>query len=225
MKPLTGILSLCLLCLPAAATHGEPAAASATPSSSGSAAASGSPAPSQAPPADPGNIDLAGIDWPKTASAAPTPEQWATAQKLAHVKGDGFGPSASCDTFVLQEWVRVVCTDLTIEWDHATAIGAVWGVAGMLDDVKARVTLVGSQALTALMPDGAPTVKNMASSVDITFPLRPGHATMIEVVGASWAFEEYNGNFFSGIDPGLLIDVSWALGEKAPTLIISGVHH
>lgn len=225
MKPITGILSLCLLCLPAAATHGEPTSASPMPSSSGSAAASGAPAREKAPPADPGNLDLGGIDWPKTASVAPTTEEWANVPKLAHVKGDSFGASGSCDTFVLREWVRVVCTDLTIEQDHASAIGAVWGVAGMLDDVKARVTLVGNQALATLMPDGVPTVKNMASSVDITFPLRPGHATMIEVVGASWAFEEYNGNFFSGIDPGLLIDVSWALGEKAPTLIFSGAHH
>ncbi len=224
MKPITGILSLCLLCLPAAATHGEPAAAT-MPSNSERAAASGSSAREKAPPADPGNVDLGGIDWPSAASVAPTPEQWASVSKLAHCSGDSLSASSSCDTFVLRGWVRVVCTALNIERGHATAIGAVWGVAGMLDDVKARVTLVGSHALTILMPDGAPTVENMASSVDITFPLRPGHATMIEVVDATWAFEEYNGNFFSGINPGLLIDASWAVGERAPTLIFSGGHN
>ena len=203
MKRVPGFLLLFLVGLPAAPTNGAPL----------------TDKPAVAPPA--ATIDVGSSEGPNAGSAPPTADEWAKVPRLTNTDGQAVGSSVPCDTFVLRGWVRLSCANLSVSREAASAFGAVWGVAGALDEVKATATLVGTERLASLMPDGVPTVRNMASSVDITFPIRRGSALLLEVSGARWAFEEYNGNFFTSIDPGFLVDISWALGEAKPTLIFS----
>ena len=180
----------------------------------------GQPAPSIPAPAVDGAVDWGATEWAKSPGTAPSVEEWAKATVLSKVDGDTLGmTSATCETSALHGWVHVVCKQLQVDSDNASGLSAVWGVAGNLENVKVEAHMVGTAGLGQLMREGVATVSNMASSFDITFPLTEGQAQLIEVSGGDWAHEEYNGNFFTAVSPGLLIDASWALGEKAPTLI------
>jgi hypothetical protein len=95
----------------------------------------------------------------------------------------------------------------------------VWGVAGDLKDVKAWFKMLGE-----LGPPADPT-----SSVDhikiggaaygtVSFPVRPGSAFVLSLdrLGVD---ENYDGGIFIGTSQGIVIDVSWVTGEKAPTIL------
>ena len=162
-----------------------------------------------------GTVPFGSHAFPSEPSAAPEPEAWEKATLLGNVK---LGEKESCVGAVLGDWVRLRCESHRASGDAADMLAAVWAVAGDVRSVDVDTFAVPAAALEDLMKEGRPFYASGASAFDITFQLKRGSATLLEIVRARWSYESYNGNFFQSIDPGILIDASWALGEKTPTL-------
>ena len=161
--------------------------------------------------------------FPEVPSAPPESAAWEKATPLGNIRFDVTqGATGSCVAAVLDDWVRLRCESYGASGDAAHMGAAVWGVAGDLSSAEVDTIAVPAPALDGLMKEGRPFFASGASAFDITFQLKRGSATLIEIVRADWAYQSYNGNFFEGIRPGTLIDASWTLGESLPTLILSG---
>jgi hypothetical protein len=184
-----------------------PRYAVAAPSASASASAAASPnAPSGT---------LATYAWPTQASERPKDEEWSKATVLESFKIErGTFDGTKCEPRVLREWVEVKCTPL-----GDALFSVLWGVGGDLKDVKGWFKMLGE-----LGPPADPT-----SSVDrikiggaaygtLSFPVRQGSAFVLSLdrLGVD---ENYDGGIFIGTSQGIVVDVSWVAGEKAPTIL------
>ena len=210
---------LCVGAVAAASLLGQvlafaPRYAVAAPSPSASAAlapsASASAAPSNAPLGT-----LATYAWPTSPSDRPKDEEWSNATVLSPFKIErGTFEHSTCEPRVVREWVELKCTPF-----GDALFSVVWGVAGDLKDVKAWFKMLGE-----LGPPADPT-----SSIDhikiggaaygtVSFPVRQGSAFVLSLdrLGVD---ENYDGGIFIGTSQGIVIDVSWVTGEKAPTIL------
>jgi hypothetical protein len=178
------------------------------------ASASAAPPASAAAPEARG-VPVSAYAWPTEVGAEPTEEEWAGATVLETItleRQDAF-PGVVCRQAALGAWLRVTCTD------EPRRFGVIWGLAGDSAKVKGRFTL----ASEVEHHDKPPTTREdemerkMGASATLTIPVTPGSAALLRLDRIAWA-EEYE---FAGVTsgPGMLIDISWALGEKHPTIL------
>ena len=194
------------------------ASASATVGASASAA--------QAPPPKPITATF-----PTTPSEPPNTE-WESAPVLwSHIYATKDEPRIRCDVFNVREWLRLRCESpketVNDKTDPAT-FGAVWGMAGDLAEVSANVV-----PLFKSMPEFRPGGKDewaqkflattlaMGGRVEVTLPLRPKQAALIEIGRLVWEH-----GYSSSIEVprvGLLLETAWAEGEPRPHVALGGV--
>lgn len=173
--------------------------------------------------AEPGQT-VSSYVWPTEASPEPKEDAWAKATELEtkRVKMPdrwfGGGAEIECTQRVVREWVRVTCTP-PHDKPEDTLVGVIWGMAGDLDSVS------GDFEMSAELPRYAKPPQNvvedlsrkMGASATITFQARAGSAMLLSLDEIGWD-ESYDGsNVFSR--SGILVDVSWALGENGPTIL------
>jgi hypothetical protein len=191
----------------------EPAA---PPSPSATASASAPPTERATP--------LAEYAWPTTPSEEPKDDEWASATTLegvnTQVQSVSWRPplSLGCSQIAVREWVRISCTPPTNGLEEAF-VGVVWGMAGDLSSTKAFFLLAYELDRYKAPPQNGmeELTRKMGASATITFPVRPGSAELLSLDRIGWD-ETYDGaSVFS--QSGMLIDVSWALGEKSPTIL------
>jgi hypothetical protein len=208
---------------PLAVAQVPPATASA--SASASAGATTSPSASAGTPAEAKKtgIPVPAYAWPTDPSPEPKDDEWAGATELeiATDMPTVWSPSidgVTCTQRALREWMRITCTP-PHEGTDDSLVGVIWGMAGDLSTVKGSFVL----ASTLARHEAPPTeihedlYRKMGASATVTFQLKPGSGLVLGIDQIGWDFN-YDGdsNVFSR--PGMLIDVSWALGEKAPTI-------
>jgi hypothetical protein len=164
--------------------------------------------------------------WPTDASAEPEEAAWAKAAALETVtlslKPVPWLPAVkvTCSQRAIREWVRITCTPVH-DPKHEVFMGVVWGMAGGLDEVKASFSLASELErfrvpVTDPFDRFGPLTRKMGASTTVTFPVRPGSAFVLSLDTIGWV-DEYDGRNLS-VGPGLLLDVSWARGEKGPSI-------
>jgi hypothetical protein len=224
-RPTFTILALVLFCLPAA--H----AASPDPSAQGSAA----PVLSASPAAPPTGMSVSSYAWPKETSEQPKEEEWAGATELESIttvaSSAWVKKPVKCRQRVLREWVRIDCSPPdppTKEFFEGQRFyGSLWGLAGDISGASGQFQLVSSIEAYAKKTDPDPTnvgarlTRAMGAVGTAIFQAKYGNATMLRLDQAFWA-ENYDGGGNVLISPGIIIDVSWALGEKHPTINLLG---
>jgi hypothetical protein len=173
---------------------------------------SAAPPDAGAGPALPGFADHA---WPTQIGPEPEESDWATAVSLDPGGAQGqyavLGPAAVCTHKAIGAWLRITCvTDQTL--------GALWGLAGDLTNVKASFVTLAERDHPAKPPSyiGERIKRKMGVSITITLPVTPGSATLLRLDKMDWD-DGYNESM-AFTSPGCNIDVAWALGEKAPTI-------
>jgi hypothetical protein len=164
--------------------------------------------------------------WPAEAGPEPKEEEWAGATDLGTVEVQPASTfwwlspiHLSCAQRALGAWVRITCTPPHPESGEDTLLGAVWPLSG--DAAKAKATFSPASALPRYKSPPSNVVddltRKMGASVTITFPTTPGSALLLRVDRIGWD-DGYDGSNVFTL-PGMLVDVSWALGEKAPTIL------
>jgi hypothetical protein len=226
MKRLTfAILALALFCLPAAF------AASPAPSAEGSAA----PMPSGSAAASPTGMPVSSYAWPKEASEQPKEEEWAGATELESITtvatSGWLKKPVKCRQRALREWMRIDCSPPdppTKEFlEGQRFYGSLWGLAGDVSGASGQFQLVSAvetyAKATAPNPTDVPgrLTRAMGAVGTVIFQAKYGSATMLRLDEIFWA-EHYDGGGNVLVSPGIVIDVSWALGEKQPTITLLG---
>jgi hypothetical protein len=222
-RPTLTILALVFCSLPAAY------AAPPTPSAESSAA----PGPSASARAASNGMSVSTYAWPKDASDKPNEDEWEHATELEEVKTSvrswwGKIP-ATCLQRVVREWVRIECLppDLMAEnfRESRRFYGSLWGLAGDISSASGQFQLVST--LEPLAQDSDPNsvsgrlIRRMGAIATVTFQAKCGSAMMLRMDQILWA-DQYDGGGNVLLDPGIIIDVSWALGEKHPTIALNG---
>ncbi len=224
-------------CLVAAAILGASrvpdgiAPASAAPSATAASSTSGgaAPAPSATSAASAGAAPdpaalVASYAWPTSASPEPNEADWAGAHDLgAATVSIARSPWVTaapvpCRQRAVREWVRVTCAPNHEEVSD-TLLGVIWALAGDTSTVKATFSLASELPRYAAAPTDRmqELTRKMGAAATVTFQARPGSAILLTVDEMGWD-EGYDGaSAFSS--PGIVLDVSWALGEKAPTIL------
>ncbi|HTJ80176.1 MAG TPA: hypothetical protein VL400_00595 [Polyangiaceae bacterium] len=221
----------------------EVATAAPAESASGAAAASAAPSASAsaAAPAKPkSKLDefpsFPDYAWPTTSSTEPTAEEWAkttvTSRTTPQVRTSTWsdtGITLPCTTSVVREWVRIECAWVQAGKDAHVSIsestdkffGTLWGVAGDLSAVKAKFLLAKETDGYKAAPkdEFEELTRHMGSAATITFPVQPGTAFVLSLDQMGWEFN-YDGGAWVFSGPGMLVDVSWARGEKAPSFAL-----
>jgi hypothetical protein len=181
--------------------------------------ASASPSASVAAPARP-HLALSAYAWPAELSAEPKEEDWASATDLEPfrrntdaIDAEGLRSAGWCNPRVVGSWLRLTCT-------AGIHFGIVWGLAGDLAKVKGTIPLVSEvERPTKPTADWAETAtRNMGVSATVTFPVAPGSALVLEIDQID-IDNGYEGSVVF-THPWALVDVSWAVGEKAPTVLV-----
>lgn len=179
---------------------------------------------SASPTVDPRGQTVATYAWPADETPEPKEEEWANATPLETVRPAlpnrwwGGGAEIVCTQRVLREWVRVVCTP-PHEGEQDVLVGVLWGMAGDLDDVTGQFEMAAELPRYAKPPESIveDLSRKMGASATVTFPARPGRAMLLSLDEIGWD-ESYDGsNVFSR--SGIILDVSWARGEKGPTIL------
>lgn len=222
-RPMFAILVLVLCSMPVAR------AASDAPSAQSSAAA----APSGSANADPKGIPVSAYAWPKEASEAPKDDEWTSATELETamtIASSGWlKKPVKCRQRALREWMRIDCSPPdppTKEFlEGQRFYGSLWGIAGDISTVSGQFQLVSTveQYAKATSPSGVDgrLTRAMGAIGTITFQAKYGSATMVRLDEIFWA-EHYDGGGNVLLAPGIVIDISWALGEKYPTIVLNG---
>ncbi len=238
MKRALGIGSLGLAALALAGLHPsaradipprprEVIAKPAAPSASAAPAASaGSAAPVATTPAPPKEVvAVKDYAWPTDESPEPSEEDWAGATDLGsrsidlrRMSWEG-GREVLCRQYAIRAWVRVVCTPIQPKRDPVF-FGVVWGRAGELSSVKARFLMAHESDAFKAFPKNKieELTQRMGVDATITFQGRPGQSMLLGIDLIGWDFN-YDGGANPFSRPGMLVDVSWAKGEKAPTIV------
>ena len=189
-------------------------AVEAAPAPAGSAPPG--PSASAAAPAGHG-VPVSAYAWPAEASPEPREEDWAGATELevAPAKDPGGSLVLVCAQRALGAWLRISCTPPP----GSSHLGAVWGLAGDVAKVKGSFSLLSGLEGYKKPPTSTKEdlERKMGDAVTITLPLTPGTAALLRIDRISWD-EEWD---WSGVvaSPGMLVDVSWALGEAHPTIL------
>jgi hypothetical protein len=176
----------------------------------GSAPSAGPSASATAAPAKHG-VPVSAYAWPTEASPEPREEDWAGATDL-EVDPPRNSGGTSCELRALGAWLRITCAP---SWHP----GVLWGLAGDVAKVKGRFTLVSEVQHDNKPPknEQEDAERQMGASATITLPIAPGSALLLRLDAIAWD-EDYN---WAGVvsRAGWLFDVSWALGEKHPTIL------
>ncbi len=161
--------------------------------------------------------------WPAETSPEPKDEEWAGAQQLQPLRvHDTRGSSmtrVSCTPKVVREWMQVTC-ECPREGGRDVLFGVLWGMAGDFSTVKSRfktVTEVGRDK-TPIENDRDRLQRKMGAENITTFQLKPGTAFVAQLDEIFW-WDNYEG-WHVGVREGPQIDMSWALGEKSPTVVL-----
>ena len=188
----------------------------------GASSSYGQPAPSAAPAK--GGVAISAHAWPTEASAAPKEGEWASAVALEAVKSKirvtSWGSAVvTCTQRALRDWVRVTCTPPHDEGSSDVLFGALWGMAGEVAKVKGKFAMSSELPRYAQPPtdETSDLSRKMGASATVTFPVRPGGAVVLRVDFIDWDVS-YDGGMSVITRPGMLIDVSWALGETHPII-------
>ncbi|HRI68598.1 MAG TPA: hypothetical protein PK156_30430 [Polyangium sp.] len=222
-SPSIAIWSLVLGCLPTA--H----AAQEVPAASASAAAA---APSGSASAPPGGMAISAYKWPREASGQPKEEEWAGATELESMTTQtGFSWERfdiTCRTWAVREWVRLECAlqgGRKSSRDFPHFFGSLWGLAGDISGVSGQFRLASKVDQYASKLNPADEVDRlqlgMGAAGIVTFQAKYGSAVMLRLDEIFWA-EQYDGGGNVLVDPGILIDIGWALGEQYPTISVNG---
>lgn len=198
-----------------------------------SAAASASAAPNASASVAPTGMPVAQYTWPKEASEAPKEEEWAGATELEAIattaQSGWVKRPARCRQRAVREWVRLECSppdppnDLNL--DVQRFYGSLWGLAGDISGSSAQFELVSKVEKYSKGRNPAQTSDRLTLGMGavgmVTFQAKYGSATMLRMDQIFWA-ERYDGGGNVELAPGIIIDVSWALGEKYPTIALLG---
>jgi hypothetical protein len=176
-------------------------------------------APSAAPSAGAApakRVAISAYAWPEEAGPEPKEADWAGATPLENDTPGAARPdttSPHCQEAAIGAWVRVTCTP------GVKHFGAVWSLAGDTAKAKARFSLASELEHFEKAPQsiGEDMERKMGDLVTVTFPVSPGSATLLRVDGISWE-EEYEGSLVL-TRAGPMVDVTWALGEKHPSIL------
>lgn len=222
-QPMFAILPLVFASLPT--SH---AALDASSASSSAAAA-----PSSSANAAPSGIPISAYAWPKEASDPPKDAEWTGATELegvTTVAASGWlKKPVKCRQRALREWMRIDCSppDPPVKEFLASQrfYGSVWGLAGDISTVSGQFQLVSTieayaKTVSPTGEDGRLT-RAMGAVGTIMFQAKYGSATMIRMDEIFWA-EHYEGGGNVLLAPGIVVDISWALGEKYPTILVNG---
>lgn len=158
--------------------------------------------------------------WPTQSSPEPTEDEWKGATELERAVANTYrewGPpeTIACTQHVVREWMRVTCTPIGT---RDRFVGVLWGMAGDLSSVKGSFVQVSTldrfkSPPTSIIED---LTRKMGVSATVTFQAKPASAMVLSLDEIGWD-ENYEGSsVFSRA--GILLDVSWAQGEKAPTI-------
>jgi len=204
-------------------------AASDAPSAQSSVAAP----PSASASAGPTPIPISAHVWPKELSEAPKDAEWTNATELEEattVASSGWlKKPVKCRQRVLREWMRIDCSPPdppTKEFlEGQRFYGSLWGLAGDISTVSGQFQLVSTvekyaKTTSPTGVDGRLT-RAMGAIGTIVFQAKYGSATMVRMDEIFWA-EHYDGGGNVLIAPGIVVDISWALGEKHPTIVLNG---
>ncbi len=209
----------------AAVAHGSLRAVEAAPPVPGASAASSASA--AAGDVGPGKRGLAvsAYAWPTEVSPAPKEEDWAGATDLETVVFDlvpalEWWPvikGISCAQRALGAWLRVTCTP-SHAGSNDTLLGAVWALSGDAAKAKATFTLAAELERYQKGTDTfyLPRTRQMGASATVTFPVAQGSALLLRIDQIGWDDGYEGSSVFT--QPGILVDVSWAAGEKSPTI-------
>lgn len=237
-----GSISIALLALCAGAVSSAvdpPRAEAQTPPASGAASAAASPSASAAASpsasAAASSIEAAENDaaaklsayaWPAQASDEPKEEEWAGAADLGITtgpwKGEKFflsgGWAVECSRRAVRDWLRITCSPKNKESD--TLMGVIWGLGGDVSHVKGSFVLAGALEQYKKLPSRVDTelLKKMGASVTVTLQMKPGGSSMVQIDRIWWATNAYGEDGAVIVAPGFVVEASWALGEKAPTI-------
>ncbi len=210
-----------------------PAAHAALDASSAQSSAAAAPSASASANVGPTGIPISTYVWPKEVSEAPKDAEWTSATELetaTTVAQSGWlKKPVKCRQRVLREWMRLDCsppdppTKQFLEGQRF--YGSLWGLAGDVSNVSGQFQLVSTVEAYAKRTspssvDGRLT-RAMGAMGTITFQAKYGSATMIRMDEIFWA-EQYDGGGNVLLAPGIVIDISWALGEKHPTILLNG---
>jgi hypothetical protein len=158
---------------------------------------------------------------PTDASDEPKEEDWASATDLgpAELDKNKWVTRPQCTQRAIREWVRVICTP-TFDGDEDWFFGAVWGFAGETKPVKASFVPASNVGLFQKAPTSPieELTRKMGASATVTFPIRPGTAVVLGIDQLGWD-HHYDGGSNVMTSPGILVDASWAAGEKKPTIL------
>jgi hypothetical protein len=176
------------------------ASASAAPAASGSAAAPSKPT-------------IASYAWPTEASDEPKEPEWANATELEPAKVTFQYNDGTCTQKVVREWVRLRCAPASED----VFLGPMWALAGDFEKVKGGFALAASRTKTPPQSPMDMAILKMGIAGELTFQARPGKAFVVSM--DRMGFDEGWDGATPFVGTGLLIDVSWAPGEKAPTIV------
>lgn len=178
-------------------------------------------------------MPMAAYNWPKEASDKPKDEEWTGATELEAMTTTAQSGwekmPVVCRVWALREWVRIECVPPDLPVKHFLEFqrfyGSFWGIAGDISGTSAKFPLVSKveKYAKSLKPEQVSDrlMLNMGASGIVTFRAKYGSATLLRMDQIFWA-ENYDGGGNVLVNPGILIDVSWALGEKYPTILLNG---
>jgi hypothetical protein len=163
--------------------------------------------------------------WPTDASSEPKEEEWARATELETVKPDielGWwreGVAVVCTQRVIRNWIRITCTPQNVPKKDDMFFGVVWGLAGDLENVKGQFVMASELERYKAPPTDVvgDLTRKMGASATVTFQVTPGSAFVLNLAKIGWDHGYEGSVVITRI--GVLIDVSWALGEKVPTIL------
>jgi hypothetical protein len=171
-------------------------------------------------------IPVSAYTWPTEVSPEPREEEWAGALELSSVRVDivprfSWLPTVHdvvCTQHAVGAWLRVTCTPRH-DGKEDVLVGSLWGLAGDVAKVKGSFALASELERYKAPPTGEfeTALRKMGASATITLPLAPGSALLLRLDRIEWDSGYESSSV--GIEPGILIDVSWAVGEKAPTIL------
>lgn len=162
--------------------------------------------------------------WPTETSKEPTDEEWANATKLETIvklRNNTliYWRDIGCTPRAVREWVKLTCSGLP-ESKGEPMWGAIWVMAGDFANMKGSFALMSTLDAFKDPPkdDHDRMTRKMGASATTTFQMKPGTAFVLQLDELFW--NENYGDISVEPRAGFMVDVSWALGEKAPVIMV-----
>jgi hypothetical protein len=161
--------------------------------------------------------------WPKETSSEPKDDEWANATQLETLKlgsqhqWESFG--VTCSPRVVREWVKLTCAAKE-EGEFIPLFGVIWGMAGDLSTAKGSFTPASTLERYKDPPknENDQLTRKMGAAATAVFQAKPGSAMVLQFDELFWNLN------YEGLSvetrTGMMVDVSWAMGENAPTIVM-----